>query len=370
MRTKLARHMAVTPSGDIFVIIDPPPMPPGTTEASHVVALRDADGDGVAEINQIVSDIGGNGIAWADGYLYVAPDDRIVRYALPDGQLMPTSGPEVVVSGLPFEGDHHRKTVVPLGGNLYVNIGSASNACQVMNRMPMSPGIDPCPELFERAGIWQFAAGTLGQTLADGTRFATGVRNTNALWHDESGTLWAANNGRDQLADNWPGLFTTAQDMQLPAEEIYAVRQRDDHGWPYCYFDPMRNQMVPAPEYGGNGTTVGRCSTVAAPALTLPAHWAPLGIAFYTGDAFIANHGSRFDANAVGDPGYNVVMVPFRDGAPSAGWENFATGFAGNARPLPDAARYRPVGVTEMPDGSLMISDDKVGRLWKVAYQP
>lgn len=374
-----ARHMAVTPSGDVYVVIDPPPMPPGTTEPSHVMALRDADGDGTAEIKQMVSDIGGNGIAWADGYLYVAADDRIVRYALPDGQLMPASGPEVVVSGLPVSGDHHRKTVVPFGGNLYVNIGSASNACQVVNRMPMSPGIDPCPELPTRAGIWRFAAGALGQTLADGTRFASGVRNTNALWHDGNGTLWAANNGRDQLAENWPALFTPAQDMQLPAEEVYAVRQGDDRGWPYCYYDPTRNQMILAPEYGGNGTLVGRCSTIATPALTMPAHWAPLGIAFYTGDkfparfrgaAFIANHGSRFDANAVGDPGYNVIAIPFANGAPSASWESFATGFAGTARPLPGAARYRPVGVTEMPDGTLLISDDKIGRLWKVAFQP
>ncbi len=373
-----ARHMAVTPSGDIFVIIDPPAMPPAP-EPSHVVALRDADGDGTAEINMIISDIGGNGIAWADGYLYVAPDDQIVRYALPDGQLMPAGPPEVVVSGLPFMGDHHRKTVVPFGGRLYVNIGSATNACQVVNRMPLSPGIDPCPELPMRAGIWQFDADTLGQTLADGTRFATGIRNTNALGRDASGTLWAANNGRDQLADNWPALFTPAQDKLLPAEEIYAVRENDDHGWPYCYFDPMRDAMILAPEYGGNGTLVGRCATIAKPALTMPAHWAPLGIAFYSGNrfparfrgaAFIANHGSRFDANAVGDPGYNVVMVPFASGAPSATWENFATGFAGAARPLPDAAKYRPVSVTEMPDGTLLISDDKVGRLWKVTYQP
>lgn len=377
-----ARHMAVTPSGDVFVAIDPPPMPPtppGNTAPGHVVALRDADHDGIAEVHQTIADAGGNGIAWADGFLYVASDDRIVRYTLPDGQLMPTSGPDVIVSGLPSTGDHHRKTVVLVGGSLYVNIGSATNACQVANRMPLSPGIEPCPELATRAGIWKFTASVLGQTLADGTRFATGMRNANALGADGSGTLWVALNGRDQLADNWPALFTPAQDMQLPSEEIYPVHEGDDHGWPYCYHDPVRHQMMLAPEYGGDGATVGRCAQAATPTLTMPAHWAPLSIAFnsrdrfparFQGAAFIANHGSRFDMNAVGDPGYNVVMIPFANGAPDGNWENFATGFTAGGTPLPDAARYRPVGVTAMPDGTILISDDKVGRIWKVTYQP
>lgn len=369
-----ARHMAVTPSGDVFVVIDPPN---GATEPSHVVALRDADHDGTAETQEVVADVGGNGIAWADGQLYVAPDDRVVRYELPDGALEPTRGPEVVIAGLPATGDHHRKTIVPVDGKLYVNIGSATNACQVENRVPHSPGVVPCPELCDRAGIWRFSAADLGQSMADGHRVATGVRNANALGHDANGKLWAAVNGRDQLHDNWPELFTPAQDMRLPAEEIYAIREGDDHGWPYCYHDPERGQMMLAPEYGGDGTIVGRCANVATPALSMPAHWAPLGITFYAGQlfperfrggAFIANHGSRFDANAVGDPGYNVVFVPFADGAPSGSWEPFATGFTGGGLPLPDAALHRPVATAVMPDGALLISDDKGGRIWKVTY--
>ncbi|MBA3395216.1 MAG: PQQ-dependent sugar dehydrogenase [Deltaproteobacteria bacterium] len=370
-----ARHMAVTPSGDVFVVIDPPP---GATEPSHVVALRDADHDGAAEITQIVADDGGNGIAWVDGMLYVAPDDRIVRYALSDGDLVPTRGPEVVVSGLPGTGDHHRKTIVPIGGQLYVNIGSASNACQVENRVPHSPGIDPCPELCERAGVWRFSMAYLGQSMTSGHRVATGVRNANALGANARGELWAAPNGRDQLHDNWPELFTLEQDMRLPSEEIFAIREGADHGWPYCYHDPVRDQMMLAPEYGGDGTIVGRCANVATPALSMPAHWAPLGLTFYDGTqfpesfrggAFIANHGSRFDVNGVGDPGYNVVFVPFTGDAPSGSWETFATGFTGGGLPLPDAARHRPVGLAVMPDGALLISDDKGGRIWKVTYQ-
>ncbi len=370
-----ARHMAVTPTGDVFVVIDPPQ---GATEPSHVVALRDADHDGAAEIKQIVADDGGNGIAWADGMLYVAPDDRIVRYALSDGDLVPTRGPEVVVSGLPATGDHHRKTIVPVGGQLYVNIGSATNACQVENRVPHSPGIDPCPELCERAGVWRFSMAHLGQSMDSGHRVATGVRNANALGADTRGNLWAAVNGRDQLHDNWPELFSLEQDMRLPSEEIFAIRDGDDHGWPYCYHDPIRGQMMLAPEYGGDGTIVGRCAHVATPALTMPAHWAPLGLTFYDGTqfpesfrggAFIANHGSRFDVNGVGDPGYNVVFVPFAGDSPSGSWESFATGFTGGGLPLPDAARHRPVALAVMPDGALLISDDKGGRIWKVTYQ-
>lgn len=108
---------------------------------------------------------------------------------------------------------------------------------------------------------------------------------------------------------------------------------------------------------------------------TYGAHWAPLGITFYKGrafpeayrgGAFIASHGSRFAPDAQGDlPGYNVIFQPFDGERPSGDYQEFATGFAGDERPLPEAARYRPVG----PDGSLFISDDKVGRVWKVFHQ-
>jgi glucose/arabinose dehydrogenase len=136
--------------------------------------------------------------------------------------------------------------------------------------------------------------------------------------------------------------------------------------------------MMLAPEYGGNGRVQGRCATIPPPALALPAHWAPLGMVFYDGrqfparyrgGAFIANHGSRFDASGVGNPGYNVVYVPFANGAPSGPWEEFAAGFAGSGLPLPDAAAHRPVGVAVMPDGALLISDDKAGRIWRVTYR-
>jgi glucose/arabinose dehydrogenase len=239
--------------------------------------------------------------------------------------------------------------------------------------------VDPCPELDVRAGVWEFDATKVDQTQADGSRVATGARNFNALAL-QPGTeqLYAVQNGRDQLHENWPDLFTAEQDQKLPAEVLFAVNEGDDYGWPYCYYDAEQAKNVLAPEYGGDGEKVGRCAAVDAPVAAYGAHWAPLGAAFYEGDhfpehyrggLFIANHGSRFAPNATGDlPGYNVIFQPFAGGAVGAAFEDFATDFAGEERPLPDEALHRPVGVAVSPDGALYISDDKGGRVWRVIY--
>lgn len=370
-----ARHLTVTPSGDVFVAIDNNP--------GHVAALRDVDGDRVADTIETFGGQAGNGIAWSDGALYVAIDDRIERYAVADGSLTPTSAdPEVIVSGLPANADHAAKSVVVTDtGALLVNIGSASNSCQENNRVAGSPGVDPCPELTERAGIWAFDGQTIGQVADE--PFATGIRNGNAIdIHPQTGVLWTAQNGRDQLFAHWSDHYTAEDDARLPGEEIFAVEQAHDYGWPYCYYDPDLDQKVLAPEYGGNGTLVASnghdCAAVDAPDTSLPAHWAPLGLHFYRGDRFparyhhgmfVASHGSRFEPQAEEPPGYNVVFIPFNEGSPSGPWEPFATGFAGPGRPLPDEANARPVGLAESPDGALYVSDDKSGRIWMI-YRP
>ncbi|HEX3758245.1 MAG TPA: hypothetical protein VHW23_06045 [Kofleriaceae bacterium] len=364
------RHIAVTPSGHVFVAND-----------GHVLSLYDGDGDGVAELQQSFGTIGGNGIAWKDGELYVAADDRIVRFDVPDGAALPAMAePAVIVSDLPATGDHTAKTVVLINDALYVNIGSASNACQVDNRVPHSPGKDPCDELPTRAGIWEFDAGTTDQTMSCGEHVATGMRNTNALALDaDAGTLWGAINGRDQLSDNWPELFTAAQDLVLPSDEVVAITDDMDRGWPYCYHDPIANQMKLAPEYGGDGVMQGRCAAIAPPAIALPAHSAPLGMVFVTGSQFppefrtgalVSNHGSRFDAQAPAADlhGYDVEFIAFEHGMPTGRVIPFATGFDAGLRPLPDAAPHRPVGLAMMPDGSLLIGDDQGGRIWRVFY--
>ena len=133
-----------------------------------------------------------------------------------------------------------------------------------------------------------------------------------------------------------------------------------------------------APEYGGDGVRQGRCSSIASPAVALPAHATVLGMVFATGTqlppryrsgAFVANHGARFAVNAASKPhGYDVMFLPVRNGPASGAAEEFATGFDAGLRPLPDAAPHRPVGLAMMPDGSLLISDDKGGRIWRVFY--
>jgi glucose/arabinose dehydrogenase len=370
-----ARHIAVTPAGDVFVAIG---TSPDGSDPGRVIALRDGDGDGVAETRQVVAERGGNGIWWADGQLFVGEDDRIVKYPVAYGQLTAAGAATVVVTGLPATGDHRAKTVVVRGADLFVNIGSATNSCQVANRTLHSPGIDPCPELDERAGVWRFSATATEQTLAMGTRFSIGTRNANALdLQPGTGALWTAMNGRDQLHENWPEHFTAEEDQLLPAEGFAQLVEGGDYGWPYCYFDPMQNVMVLAPEYGGDGMEVGRCTTARKPEIALPAHWAPLGMDFYDGTAlperyrggaFVATHGSRFAPESPGEPGYNVVFVPFSGGAPVGTWEVFADGFAGSARPLPAAAAHRPLDVAESPDGALYVSDDHGGFLWKIRY--
>ncbi len=373
-----ARHMVVTPSGDVYV---------ATNDSmdgkvlGNVVALRDDDDDGHADVMEHFGDKGGNGIAWHDGKLYFGQNDRILRYTIPEGALVPEHQPDVVVSGLPATGDHVSKTiVVSENGELFVNIGSASNACQMENRVPLSPGIDPCVELETRAGVWRFDANGTDQTQHDGVRFAMGVRNAVALAiHPESHELVAVQNGRDQLHENWPELFTPNDDQRLPSEELFILMENADYGWPYCYHDADMNEKVLAPEYGGDGQIIDRCAHVEEPDVAYPAHWAPLGVHFYGGDqfpdhyrngAFIAFHGSRFAPDAMGElPGYNVVFQPFTAAAASNTYEVFATDFAGNARPLPEQAKHRPVGLAERPDGSLYISDDHGGRIWRVFYR-
>ncbi|MEZ5263855.1 MAG: hypothetical protein R2755_19250 [Acidimicrobiales bacterium] len=176
-----ARHLSVAPDGTVYVAIADAP---GGDPDGGVVALRDDDGDGHAEHIERFGERGGNGVTVHDGWLYLARNDSVVRYRLPAGDsvgLTPDGDPETIVSGLPDSPDHFAKTaVIDDEGRMFVNIGSPSNACQVDNREPFSPGIDPCPELEDRAGIWRFDADEQGQTQADGTRYATGVRNANA----------------------------------------------------------------------------------------------------------------------------------------------------------------------------------------------
>ncbi|MGH7481214.1 MAG: PQQ-dependent sugar dehydrogenase [Longimicrobiales bacterium] len=365
------RHLAVAPNGDVFVALRDRRDQPG-----GVVALRDADGDGVAEVRERWAEVGGTGIAWRDGWLYFAPDDAVLRYRVPTGSLRPAGPPDTIVSGLPDVQSHRAKTIVLVDGALFVGIGSPTNSCQVDDRQRESPGRDPCPDLAMRAGIWRFDPDRPGQMQADGERFATGIRNPVAMAaHPRSGQLYAVQHGRDQLFQNWPDLYTEQESAEKPAEEFLRVDQGDDFGWPYCYFDRELDRKVLAPEYGGDGTEVGRCGGKEDPILAFPGHWAPNGLSFYDGSSFperyrsgalIAFHGS-WNRAPLPQQGYKVVFVPMRDGAIAGNYETFADGFAGDVV-QPGEADHRPTGVAVGPDGSLFITDDAAGRIWKVVY--
>jgi glucose/arabinose dehydrogenase len=348
-----------------------------------VVALRDGDGDGRAEQVERFGSVhrdgkagGGTGIAVHGDALYVEVDDRIVRYRLGSG-LRPAGAPETVLGGLPMDGDHpmHPFAIAP-DGSLFVNSGSASNACQVKNRAPFSPGRKPCGELATRAGLWQYDAAGTGQRFSAAARYATGLRNTVApAVNPADGALYAAVHGRDQLSGNWPKLYTEEQNNELPAEVFARVEKGDDFGWPYCYDDPALGKLVLGPEYGGDGKEVGRCAEKKPPVHAFPAHWAPIAVLFYTGDqfpdryrggAFIAFHGSW---NRAPEPqaGYNVAFLPFEGERPAGEFEVFADGFAGSAKD-PRNAAHRPTGLAQGPDGSLYVADDQGGRIWRILY--
>jgi glucose/arabinose dehydrogenase/cytochrome c553 len=381
------RHMMVAPNGVLYVNTwsgryyrnDTPPA------GGFVVALRDSSGNGRAdEIERFGPGVpegsaGGTGIAFYKGALFVEQNDKIIRYALPnDSQsIVPKGPPETVVSGLPLTGDHPMHPfVIDAAGHLYVDLGSATNACQADNRVKGSPGHEPCTELETRGGTWRYDANRTDQHFSSAERYATGIRNGEGFAFDSSGRLFVTQHGRDQLSQNWPNLYKPEQSAELPAEEVVELKQGADYGWPECYFDGFQQKLVLAPEYGGDGTKVGVCAEKTAPVAFFPAHWAPNDLLIYTGTAFpvayrggafVAFHGSWNRAPAP-QGGYNVVFQPLKDGKALGNFVVFADGFAGTFKE-PGRAAYRPTGLAMAPDGALYISDDVRGRIWRVTAQ-
>lgn len=380
-----ARQMAVAPDGTLYVNTwsgryyqnDTPP--PG----GFLVALRDTTGDGRADVVERFGETpasrghGGTGLALYNGAVYAESNDRIMRYPLASGEAAPKGGGETVVSGLPLTGDHpmHPFAITPRG-DLLVDFGSATNACEQKNRMPHSPGNEPCTEKETRGGVWRYDADRTGQRFSPAERFASGIRNGEGFALDAAGRVFVTQHGRDQLRENWPDLYSAQQGYELPAEEVVELRQGADYGWPECYFDGAQRKLVLAPEYGGDGgKAVGVCVQRQGPAAFFPAHWAPNDLKIYEGKsfpnayrggAFIAFHGSW---NRAPGPqgGYSVVFQPLTDGKASGPFVVFADGFAGAVKE-PGRARFRPSGLAVGPDGALFISDDVHGRIWRVTY--
>jgi glucose/arabinose dehydrogenase/cytochrome c553 len=380
------RHMAFGPGGVLYVNSWSGSYFPGSAPpvGGFLIALKDSDGDGRAdEIKRfgatvLQGDAGGSGVAVYGGYVYAETNDKIVRYALPPGGGAPTGEAQVVLSGMPLGGDHPMHPfIIGAKGDLFVDMGTATNSCQPRNRAAEVPGAQPCIEKETRGGVWLYDANKLGQAFSPKERYISGVRNGEGLAFDADGRLFATQHGRDQLPENWPKLYpdkTSAN--ELPAEELVQLTRGADYGWPECYYDGGQKTLVLAPEYGGDGgKTVGLCAQRNGPVAAFPAHWAPNDLAIYTaqafptayrGGAFIAFHGSWNRAPAP-QGGYNVVFQPLANGQASGPYTVFADGFAGPHRD-PRRAVYRPTGLAVGPDGALYISDDVAGRIWRVTY--
>jgi len=367
-----ARHLVVAPNGDLFVSIRSRSGPGG-----GIVALRDADGDGKLETKEQFGQGSATGIGLRNGYIYYATPTSIVRYKLAAGQLKASGEPEIVAQDLPERRSHADKGLAFDGrGGVYVNFGSPSNACQQPDRQPNVTGQDPCPLLETYAGIFRFDENKLGQKPADGRRYSTGMRQEVGLtWHDNS--LWAVMHNRDGLDTLWPGKFTAEQNAEWPAEYLLKVPDGANFGWPYCFYNNAEGKLVNNPEYGGDGKKNDRCGAFTPPTVAFPGHWAPNDVVFYTGTqfpkpyhggAFVAFHGS-WNRAPLPMAGYNVTFVPFSAGKPGAR-EVFADGFAGKT-PLmsPAEAVARPGGLAVGPDGSLYITEDVKGRVWRVMHK-
>jgi glucose/arabinose dehydrogenase len=329
------RLMAVAPNGDVFVAL---------SGDSAIAVLRDADGDGVVERRSVFATAAQGlylpfGMAFFRDWLYVANTNGVGRFRYRAGQLQAEGRLEPVVPTLPGLGynQHWTRDLIfsPDGRKMYVTVGSETNLGEEEER---------------RAAILEFNPDGSGYR-----RYAFGIRNpVGVAFNPVTRQLWCTCNERDGLGDDLvPDYFT-------------AVREGGFYGWPYSYIG--RNLE---PRMGGAGLDLARNAIV--PDVLFASHSAALGCAFYTGtqfpeeyrnDAFVAFHGSW---NRSLRTGYKVVRVPFKNGRPAGGYEDFMTGF------LPDPAGRavwgRLVGVTVARDGSLLVSDDGGHRIWRVSYR-
>ncbi len=268
-----------------------------------------------------------------DGYLYVGEGSAIVRMRLSNDL---KAGPiERVIPNLPLGGQHNTRTVlIGPDNHIYVSIGSTCNVCIESDA--------------HRAAIWIYNMdGSGGRLYAKGLRNAVGMAIN--PWNN---SIWIDVNGRDELGDN------------VPPETVYALTE-GDYGWPRCHAGTIRD-----PQFGQSADA---CNGVQQPLLTMQAHSAPLGMAFYSPQAtqfpsnyrdslYIAFHGSW---NRSTPTGYKVVRIPLKNGKIAGPAEDFITGWLmsnGNST-------GRPTGVTFMPDGTLFISDDTHGVIYHIWYQ-
>jgi len=317
-----ARSLALGAHGTLFV---------GTRKDDRVYVVTDEDGDHRADRVWVVARglRSPNGVAFRDGSLYIAEINRILRLDDIENRLDQPPQPVVVNDGYPTD-PHHGWKFIRFGpdGKLYVPIGAPCNICE-------APGY---------AVITRMNADGSGRET-----FAEGVRNTVGFdWHPVNGELWFPDNGRDLLGDNRP-----------PDELNHAPRAGLHFGFPYCHGGDLVD-----PEYG----EFGGCGEFTPPAMKLGPHVASLGMRFYTGamfpeqyknQIFIAEHGSW---NRTDPIGYRITLVRLAGGR-AVKYETFAEGWLQGRE-----AWGRPVDLQLMPDGSMLVSDDKAGAVYRISY--
>ncbi len=362
-----ARHLAVSKTGTVFVKLSK------EKDGKGIYQLKDTNHDGVADQQTGFGAYPGTGIYLKKGYLYASSNSSIYRYPLnANEEVLNPDAPEEIVTGLVVrDRDKSKSIAVDNADNVYVNVASWSDACREAGT---GKGLMPCPILDSAAGIWQFKTNKLKQSYPEGVKFATGLKNVVGLdWNGQSNSLFVMQHGRGQFHDFYPQYYTPKQSAELPGETMYEVRRGDDAGWPYVYYDQFQKKKILAPEYGGDGKKTGG-EKVIDPVVAFPAHFGPNGLLFYTGKsfparyrngAFIAFHGQSAELKK----GYLVAFVPFKNGKPSGNWEVFADNFAGIDLVKPTGpVQHRPCGLAQGPDGSLYVSDDLNGTIYRIAY--
>jgi glucose/arabinose dehydrogenase len=361
------RHLVVTPQNDIYVHME------SARDTKGIIMLHEEDGK--ATVKARFGDYGGTGIAIGGGYLFASDKSGVFRYKLDaNNHVINPAKPERIVTGL-VSIDWHQPKAITLDndGNIYVNIGAPSNICTEKDKNHTG-----CPLLDSTAGIWQFKTNKLNQSYKEGVHYAWGLRNVVGItWNQQLNQLFVMQHGRDALHDLYPKLYTSKQSAELPAECMFAIKKGDNAGWPYVYYDWQKQKNMLGPEYGGDGEKAADPKYI-NPVVGFPGHLAPNGLLFYTGNqfpdryksgAFIAFHGSW---NRAPEPqaGYFVVFQPFKNGKPDGKWEVFADGFAGTAEQKASGkAEHRPCGLAQGPDGSLYITDDSKGTIYKISYK-
>lgn len=325
------RWMTLAPNGDVFL---------ADSRAGTIYVLRDRDGDGAADFRAAFATGLQQpfGMAFWRDYLYVANTNRVVRFRYRAGQTQSEGAPESIADlpGLGYR-QHWTRNIIfrPDGAKMYVSVGSETN-------------VDVEPEPM-RAAITEFNPDGTGKRI-----YASGLRNAIGLaFYPGTNSLWTTVNERDRLGDDLvPDYFTE-------------VREGAFYGWPYSYIgrnvDPRRR-----------GERPDLVERAVVPDVLIASHSAALGLVFYDaemfpseyrGDAFIALRGSWNRARLTG---YKIIRVPFENGRPTGGYEDFLTGW------LPDENGNevwgRPVGLLVMRDGSLLIADDEGRKIWRVSY--